>query len=222
MPQAKKTTIDHLLTHTSGLVSWDRLEENESTKCQYRSPAEILGTVKNKKLLFKPGEHFSYSNTGYLILGIVIEQITEKPYKEAVENYIINRINSYETGVITAQTVNEMIVQGHHRGGVLTETVNYANPFAAGAIVATPRDLILFFQALLNSRLLSQDSLQKMFTDMNLMAAPRGSRSYYGKGIVAAIDTPVGDIIGHTGGIRGFGAVCIITPKKHFCMCHDE
>jgi len=174
-------------------------------------------------LLFEPGKHYAYSNTGYLMLGIVIEKMTGKSYKEAVEQYIINRINLRETDVLEAQTLKKLIVRGHHQGNVLTKTENYANPFAAGTIIATPRDLILFFQALMNGRLLSRESLQKMFSDMNLTTETQSS--YYGKGIVAALETPIGDIIGHTGGIRGFGAALYYHPKKNIfvgVMMNDD
>jgi CubicO group peptidase (beta-lactamase class C family) len=217
MRQAENITINHLLTHTSGIVSYDNLEEKESVKFSYRSPKKILSTVKNKKLLFQPGKHYSYSNTGYLMLGIVIEQITGKSYEEAVQEYIINRINLHETDALTVKTLNKLIVRGHHHGNVLTETEHYANPFAAGAIIATPKDLIFFLQALMNGRLISQDSIQKMFTDMNLTTEIQ--RVYYGKGIVTAVETPIGEIIGHTGSTRGFCAALYYHPEKNIFVC---
>ena len=100
--------------------------------------------------------------------------------------------------------INDLIAKGHHKGNVLSESEDYIVPFAAGSIAATPRDLIIFFQALMSGRLLSQGSLQIMFSDMNLMTVTQST--YYGKGIVVALETPVGNIIGHTGGIKGFGA----------------
>jgi D-alanyl-D-alanine carboxypeptidase len=96
-------------------------------------------------------------------------------------------------------------------------------PFAAGAIIATPKDLILFLQALMSGRLLTQKSLQDMFSNMNIMTVTQST--YYGKGIVAAIGTPVGDIIGHTGGMKGFGAALYYHPKKNLfvsVMMNDD
>ncbi len=75
----------------------------------------------------------------------------------------------------------------------------------------------------MNGRLLSRDGLQKMFSDMNLMAVTQSS--YYGKGILTAIETPFGDIIGHTGGIRGFGAALYYHPKENIfvsVMMNDD
>ena len=69
----------------------------------------------------------------------------------------------------------------------------------------------------MSGRLLSQGSLQIMFSDMNLMAATQST--YYGKGIVAALGTPVGNIIGHTGGIKGFGASLFYHPERNIFVC---
>lgn len=214
---ASHITINHLLTHTSGIASFDNTKEYESYKYLYRNPEELLSYVTKKELLFESGKHYAYSNTGYLMLGIIIERVTGRSYREAVEHYIINKINLHKTDVITSETINDLIVKGHHKGNVLSESENYVVPFAAGSIAATPRDLIIFFQALMSGRLLSQGSLQIMFSDMNLMTVTQST--YYGKGMVAALETPVGNIIGHTGGIKGFGASLFYHPKRNIFVC---
>lgn len=214
---ASHVTINHLLTHTSGIASFDDIKEYESNKYLYRNPEELLSYVTKKELLFEPGKHYAYSNTGYIMLGVIIERVTGRSYKEAVEHYIISRINLSETDVITSETAKNRIVKGHHNGNVLSESENPVVPFAAGSIVATPRDLIFFFQALMSGKLLSQSSLQLMFSDMNLMTVAQ--TTYYGKGIVAALGTPEGNIIGHTGGIKGFGASLYFHPKRNIFVC---
>ena len=214
---ASHVTINHLLTHTSGIASFDNTKEYESYKYLYRNPEELLSYVTKKELLFESGKHYAYSNTGYLMLGIIIERVTGRSYRESVEHYIINKINLHKTDVITSETINDLIVKGHHKGNVLSESENYVVPFAAGSIAATPRDLIIFFQALMSGRLLSQGSLQIMFSDMNLMTVTQST--YYGKGMVAALETPVGNIIGHTGGIKGFGASLFYHPKRNIFVC---
>lgn len=214
---ANHITIDHLLTHTSGIPGFDNVKEYESNKYRYRNPHKIISYLENKKLLFKPGAHYAYSNTGYLMLGIIIERITGKSYKETIEYYITNKINLHETDVITSESVKKLIVRGHHNGNVLTETDNYVFPFAAGSIISTPKDLIIFFQTLMSGKLLTKDSLQKMVSDMNLMTVKQ--TTYYGKGIVAALGTPIGNIIGHTGGIRGFGSSLFYHPEKNIFAC---
>jgi len=200
-----------------GIPGFDNVKEYESNKYRYRNPHEIISYLENKKLLFKPGAHYAYSNTGYLMLGIIIERITGKSYKEAIEYYITNKINLHETDVITSESLKKLIVRGHHNGNVLTETDNYVFPFAAGSIISTPKDLIIFFQTLMSGKLLTKDSLQKMVSDMNLMTVKQ--TTYYGKGIVAALGTPIGNIIGHTGGIRGFGSSLFYHPEKNIFAC---
>jgi len=148
MSRASQVTIDQLLTHTSGIASFDNTKEYESHKNLYGNPEELISYLTEKELLFEPGKHFAYSNTGYLMLGIIIERITGRSYEEAAEHYIINKINLQETKVITSETMNDFIVKGHHKGNVLSECENYVVPFAAGSIAATPRDLIVFFQSL--------------------------------------------------------------------------
>jgi CubicO group peptidase (beta-lactamase class C family) len=210
-------TVDHLLTHTSGIPGFESVEDFEANKHRYREPEEILSYVKKKKLLFGPGAHYAYSNTGYLVLGMIIERVSRRPYKEAVEHEVLQRIGLRETSVITAETLKALVVRGHHRGKVLTDAEGYVVPFAAGSIAATPRDLVLFFQALMSGKVLSQDRLQEMFTDMNRMTLSQ--RTYYGRGVVAALDTPVGTIVGHTGGTRGFGASLFYHPGKNVFVC---
>lgn len=214
---ARNVTVNHLLAHTSGIASFDNTIEYETNKYLYRNPEELLSYVTKKELLFEPGEHYAYSNTGYLMLGIIIERVTGISYREAIEHYIINKMNLHKTDVITSETINGLPVKGHHKGNVLRESENYVVPFAAGSIAATPRDLIIFFQALMSGRLLSQGSLQVMFSEMNLMTVTQST--YYGIGIVAALGTPVGNIIGHTGAIKGFGASLFYHPKRNIFVC---
>ncbi len=222
-PKAKKITINHLLTHTSGIVSYDNLKENEATNYVYQHPEQIILSVKNKKLLFTPGKHYSYSNTGYLILGIIIEKITGKTYKEAVDQFIINKIDLRETEVLTGQSHKNLLVSGHHQGNVLAEKKIYAKAVGAGSVIASPRDLISFLQALMAGRLVSEKSLQAIFENINRSYSVPGT--YYGKGIAVALKTPVGDIIGHTGGTRGFLAALYYQPKKNIfvaVMMNDD
>ena len=126
------------------------MKEYEANKYRYRNPEEVLSYLKNKKLLFEPGKHFAYSNIGYLMLGLIIEKVTGKSYEEAVNQYIIDKINLKETDVMTAQTLKSLIVRGHHHGKVLAETKNYTIPFASGSIISSPRDLVHFLQAIMN------------------------------------------------------------------------
>lgn len=217
IPWASRVTINQLLSHTAGIPAFDTLDVYAINNSRYRTPEELLSYVTRKELLFEPGQHYAYSNTGYLMLGVIIERVTGKSYEDAVGQYITDKVHLHQTQVITSATVHDLTVKGHHKGKVVSESENCIVPFAAGSIAATPSDLIIFLHALMSGRLLSQDSLQTMFTDMNLMTVSQST--YYGKGIVAALDTPVGDIIGHTGGIKGFGAALYYHPEQNLFVC---
>jgi D-alanyl-D-alanine carboxypeptidase len=214
---ASQVTVNHLLTHTSGIPSFDNVKDYDSNRHLYSNPEKLLSYVAKRGLLFEPGKHFAYSNTGYLMLGIIIERVTGRSYKEAVEHYIVNKIELSQTGAITSESIGGLVVKGHHKGNIINESGDYVVSFAAGSIAATPSDLIIFLQALMGGRLLSQGTLQVMLSDMNLMTSKQ--RTYYGKGIVAALGTPVGNIIGHTGGIKGFRASLFYHPEGNIFVC---
>jgi CubicO group peptidase (beta-lactamase class C family) len=215
--QAEHITINHLLTHTSGIPNFDSVKEYKAHPFQSRNPKEVFSYLKDKKLLFEAGQHYAYSNMGYVMLGIIIEKVTQKSYEEAVKQYIINKIDLKETQVMSDQALKELIVRGHHHGKVLTETENYTHIPGAGSIMASPRDLIRFLQELLSGKLLSRHLLRIMFSDMNLMTETQPT--YYGKGIVAAINTPIGDMIGHSGGINGFAAALYCQYEEMLFVC---
>lgn len=210
-------TVNHLLTHTSGIAGFDNANEYKLNKYRCKNPIQVLSYLKNKKSLFKPGKHFAYSNINYLMLGIIIEKITGKSYQEAIKKYIINKINLRHTDVIAKNTSKNPVVRGHHRGIVLNNSLDYTALFGAGSIIATPMDLIIFLHALLNGKLLSKNSLKKMFSNMNLMKITQ--KTYYGKGIAAALKTPIGTIIGHSGGVNGFRAALYYYPKDNVFVC---
>lgn len=214
---AGQVTINHLLTHTSGIPGFDNAKEYEAHKHLYRDPEKLLSYVATKELLFEPGKHYAYSNTGYLMLGIIIERVTGKSYRQAVDYYIITKLNLHKTEVVSRETLKDLRVRGHHKGTVLSESGNGVVPFAAGSIAASPRDLIIFFKSLMGGTLLTHHSLQMMFSDMNLMTHTQ--RTYYGKGIVAALNTPAGNLIGHSGGIKGFGASLYYHPESNMFVC---
>lgn len=215
--RADRITINHLLTHTSGIASFDDAREFESSKHLYRHPASLVAHVGKKPPLFEPGAHFAYSNMGYVILGIIIERVTDDAYRKAVAHYITDKISLMETEAATLAPRKKLVVRGHRKGKVLPEAEDPVFPFAAGSIIASPKDLILFFQALMSGRLLPQDNLQAMFSDMHRMTV--NQNTYYGKGIVASLGTPVGDVIGHSGAVKGFGASLFYCPQKNIFAC---
>ena len=206
---AKQITIRQMLNHTSGIAEYSRSKEADFTNTKRLYTAEELVKIGiSAPPDFAPGKGWSYSNTGYVLLGMLIEKVTGNSYAEEIENRIIEPLelsNTFLPG-------NSSIIPGnkHARGYVQQEEgselkdVTYFNPSiasSAGDMISTADDLNKFFSYLLGGKLLKEKQLNQMFTTV---PAGRGGINGYGLGIFE-IKLPNGvPIWGHTGGIPGF------------------
>ncbi|MEC2301661.1 serine hydrolase [Bacillus cereus] len=206
---AKQITIRQMLNHTSGIAEYSRSKEADFTNTKRLYTAEELVKIGiSAPPDFAPGKGWSYSNTGYVLLGMLIEKVTGNNYAEEIENRIIEPLelsNTFLPG-------NSSIIPGnkHARGYVQQEEgselkdVTYFNPSiasSAGDMISTADDLNKFFSYLLGGKLLKEKQLNQMFTTV---PAGRGGINGYGLGIFE-IKLPNGvPIWGHTGGIPGF------------------
>ena len=206
---AKQITIRQMLNHTSGIAEYSRSKEADFTNTKRLYTAEELVKIGiSAPPDFAPGKGWSYSNTGYVLLGMLIEKVTGNNYAEEIENRIIEPLelsNTFLPG-------NSSIIPGNKnaRGYVQQEEgselkdVTYFNPSiasSAGDMISTADDLNKFFSYLLGGKLLKEKQLNQMFTTV---PAGRGGINGYGLGIFE-IKLPNGvPIWGHTGGIPGF------------------
>ncbi|MCU5663375.1 beta-lactamase family protein [Bacillus cereus] len=206
---AKQITIRQMLNHTSGIAEYSRSKEADFTNTKRLYTAEELVKIGiSAPPDFAPGKGWSYSNTGYVLLGMLIEKVTGNNYAEEIENRIIEPLelsNTFLPG-------NSSIIPGnkHARGyvqqeeGIELKDVTYFNPSiasSAGDMISAADDLNKFFSYLLGGKLLKEKQLNQMFTTV---PAGRGGINGYGLGIFE-IKLPNGvPIWGHTGGIPGF------------------
>ncbi|MDM5307544.1 serine hydrolase domain-containing protein [Peribacillus frigoritolerans] len=206
---AKQITIRQMLNHTSGIAEYSRSKEADFTHTKRLYTAEEL--VKIGLLMppdFAPGKGWSYSNTGYVLLGILIEKVTGNSYAEEIENRIIEPLelsNTFLPG-------NSSVIPGtkHARGYVQPDEANelkdvtYFNPSigsSAGEMISTADDLNKFFSYLLGGKLMKEQQLKQMLTTVPTGRAEIGR---YGLGIYET-KLPSGvPIWGHTGDIPGF------------------
>ncbi|MBK5469410.1 beta-lactamase family protein [Bacillus sp. TH19] len=207
---AKQITIRQILNHTSGIAEYSRTKEADFFKNRNKSfTAEDL--VKFGLSLppdFAPGKGWSYSNTGYVLLGILIEKVTGNSYAEEIENRIIEPLelsNTFLPG-------NSSVIPGtnHARGYFQPDgaselkDITYYNPSigsSAGDMISTADDLNKFFSYLLSGKLLKEQQLKQMLTTV-----PTGSAEIVGYGLgIYETRLPNGvSIWGHSGGIPGF------------------
>lgn len=202
-PQGDQVTIHHLLNHTSGIPSYTGFAEfgDEMMRNPY-TPAELVATFSSRDLEFEPGSSYRYNNSGYFLLGHIIETITGKPYAEVLQERILTPVGLTDTGYDNFADVIERAASGYARRPDGYRNADYLDtslPYAAGMMYATVEDLFKWDQALYT------DALFENAETKELMFTP--GLSNYGYGWVIT-DVPMGEdtvkVIGHGGGINGF------------------
>jgi len=198
-------TVRHLLTHTSGIKGYTELPNFFATVRKDYEPDEIIGLVTSRPLEFAPGEKWAYSNTGYYLLGLIIEKVSGQSYGEFLMRRIFRPL-----GMDTARLNNQFELIPNRATGydlqndrlVRAEFVSPTQPFSAGALVGTVLDLAKWDAALYTDKLLPTAVLQEMWTPVKLND---GKTFPYGYG------WQTGEIrghpyVGHGGGIHGFSS----------------
>lgn len=209
-PNARLITIEQLLRHTNGLVSFNALP---SFGTKYRPPAEIIALGTAQPPQFCPGTSWSYTNTGYAMLGVIVEKIEGMPLSEVLAKRLLKPLSLTHT-VMRQPGVALPVVAGHAGGRPVDAPDQYATPYAAGALASTASDLVHFWHALLAGKVLPDATVHRMFTDMPPMLGPyAGSNAFYGMG-VQLYDVPDGPglMLGHSGGIEGFTSIVAYVP----------
>jgi CubicO group peptidase (beta-lactamase class C family) len=171
------------------------------------TPAEILDLFKDAPLDFKPGERFSYSNTGYDVLGYVIEQVSGESYEDFLKQSVFEPLHMWHTGNFKN---TDAVATDYKSYGVKTDPsdMGYIIPYSAGELFSTTEDLYLWNQALHIKPLFSEEVLDQSFTPF-IPAPPSGVHYLYMK---YGYGWYVGErldhhVIGHPGQIGGFRAL---------------
>lgn len=212
-----KITTHQLLTHTSGTPNYTsfpnffkELSRNPHT------PTEMLEMFADSTLTFKPGAQFAYSNSGYILLGAIIEKVTGKTYEAVLQEKIFDPLNMKDSGYDHHNTILKKRATGYEMKGSIPENSPYidmSTPYAAGSLYSTVDDLYLWDQALYTNKLLSQQYMDMLFEKY----VPAFGQ-YYGYGWSVG-HFPIGNtkdsvqIIGHGGGINGFNTLITRMPQ---------
>jgi CubicO group peptidase (beta-lactamase class C family) len=159
--------IHHLLTHTSGIPSYtDDMKRMEEVVLDPYPSAEFVAKYCSGDLQFEPGSRFRYDNSGYFILGAVIEAVTGKPYEEVLRERILAPLGIKNTGYDRPVPVLANRASGYtvtFDGFENARHMNMSLPFAAGALYSTVEDLYLWDRALAGDRLLSPEAKAVLF-----------------------------------------------------------
>lgn len=207
-----KVTVRHLLSHTSGIPSYTSIPG--FIQNQARDPYTVADFVKkftSGDLEFEPGSKWVYDNSGYFLLGAIIERVTGKTYEQAVKERIFDPLGMKDSGYDHFNTVLPKRATGYvltPNGYENSPYLDMSIPYAAGALYSTVEDLYKWDRALYTDKLLSAELKATMFTPvMQNYAfgwAVRKMKLDDGKTEVATIT--------HNGGINGFSTVEIRMP----------
>lgn len=208
-----KVTIHHLLTHTSGIPSYTGFPGffEKMSRDPY-TPDAFVKKFSDMPLEFEPGSTFSYDNSGYFLLGVIIEKVTGKSYADVLQENILKPLQLLNTGYDLADPIIPKRASGYEKRGGSYVNAPYLDmtiPYAAGSMYSTVDDLYRWDQALYTEKLLSAKSKTVMFT-------PFLSHYAYGWGVSKAKIGSLKDsllLIEHTGGINGFNTIISRIPK---------
>lgn len=221
----KGITIHHLLTHTSGLSSFWTNEFHESNHARYRTLDDYLPFIKNDKPQFDPGARWAYSNTGYMLLGMVIEKISGASYFNYVKENIFKKAGMLNADFYEADIPNKNVAFSYTRNNrYANDTTKYSNTFfiapvkgsPAGGAYASADDLVHFVDALMHNRLLS-----KKFTDTVMNGkAPYGNPEQQKKYAYGFANQIVNNklIAFHDGGANGISTDIDIYPQSGYAV----
>jgi D-alanyl-D-alanine carboxypeptidase len=207
IPNAKKISIEDLMRHRSGLYNITNDEDLRTWIIHPQTRDKMLSRFVENGVDFEPKTKTEYSNTNYILLSYIIEDVDNKSYKEALNSRIINPLKLERTnfGQEIALNKNEAFSYSNEdEAWALIETQTHLSaPMGAGAIVSTPRELCIFYENLFNGRLVSKASIEKMMTLKENM----------GMGITQLVFKGL-EVYGHDGGIDGFQSFALYIPKR--------
>ena len=208
----EKVTIHQLLNHTSGIPSYTGFPGFFQDVS--RNPFKVEDFVKkfaSKDLEFEPGSKFSYNNSGYFLLGAIIEKVTGKPYEQVLKENIFEPLGMKNTGYDHFDTLLQKRATGYQKNAdgayINAPYLDMSIPYAAGSLYSTVEDLYLWDQALYADTLLNAQFKEMMFK-------PHLENYAYGWTIRKARFDEKIPVITHNGGINGFSTTIIRFPAE--------
>jgi CubicO group peptidase (beta-lactamase class C family) len=200
-----KVTIFNLLTHTSGLPSFTGFPDYASTEAIATTPEKLVARFRDKPLEFQPGEKWNYSNSGYVLLGYLIEKISGQSYSQFVQDNIFTPLGMKDSGYDSNSAIIVHRASGYapsDKGLINAGYIDMSIPLSAGALYSTAEDLLRWERGLFGDKLLSAASLQKMTTPF---------KGDYAFGL--AVHQASGHkVIEHGGSIEGFNTQLTYYP----------
>lgn len=209
----ERITIHHLLTHTSGIFNYSQLSNwEDSIQKNYYSEEDFISLFKDIPLEFEPGTSWSYSNSGYYLLGIIIERVSGLDFEEFIKRNIINKLGIKNTAFIREYEVIPNMAAGYEYNGPILVKGHFSEMtkiWPSGGLYSTVEDLYTWNKALHQGMFVSQMSLNQMFTDY-------GSNYGYGSDVFKKFGHKA---VGHNGYYCGFLSQYYYYPDDGVFVC---
>jgi len=221
-----KITIHHLLTHTSGIKDFNKVKGLNAIAQKDLTPLEFIDFSKNEPIDFTPGEKYKYNNSGYAILGYIIEKVTGQPYANFVEEQIFNKLEMTASQYASQREVIQNRASGYQKKDSYINRMDFSLTLAysAGGLMSTVDDMFTWQEAIKNNLLISKETTEKAFTNYTLN---NGEPINYGYGW--HIET-INNIrsFEHGGAIWGFKSMGVYLPDLDIyvigltnCLCNS-
>ena len=220
-----KITIHNLLTHTSGIHNYTAIGSLMRLKSVPITLDDLLAAFDSLPLDFEPGTRYSYSNSGYVVLGAIIEKVSGMSYADYIQQNIIDPLGMANSGYVSRSTILKNRVAGYYQDDKGTffnaDFIDMSMPFSAGGIHSTVGNMLIWDQALYSEKILKKSSLEKMFT-------PYLDNYAYGWIVSEMFGRK---IVSHGGGIDGFASsfyrfvddsVCIVVFSNNISADADQ
>jgi CubicO group peptidase (beta-lactamase class C family) len=211
--QAYTITIENLLTHTSGIKSYTSISDYFKNVRKDMKPEEIIDMFKNQPMEFAPGTKWNYNNSGFFLLGYIIEKITGKTYAEYIQENFFTPLGMTSSCYGSDTRIIKNRASGYQQGNDGPENSDYCSmtqPYSAGAIMSTVGDLYKWHQAVHSYKLVKKETIDKAFTEYKL-ANGEGTGYGYGWFLSQLQGSPT---IEHGGGIYGYLTSSIYLPEE--------
>ncbi|MFK7969374.1 MAG: serine hydrolase [Bacteroidia bacterium] len=225
----KTITVEHLLTHTSGIQSYTGMEKwDGEVRKQDFTPTEMIDYFKEEPMEFDPGENYHYNNSGYFLLGYIIEKVSGKTYAEHIESTFFGPLGMKHSSYGNFNKIVPNRAAGYQQdnNGAYqnADFLSMTQPYAAGSLLSNVEDLSIWYHAVMSGKVISKESLKKAHTSYKLN---NGEETNYGYGwsISTIQKSPR---IQHGGGINGFLTASMFLPEEKVfvavfsnCNCVD-
>lgn len=216
-PRGNEVTIHHLLTHTSGIHNFTAKPDFINKVTAPVTEDSLIASFKNDPFDFSPGEKWQYSNSGYFLLGYIVEKVTGKPYGDYLKEIFFEPLHMTNTGIHTTNLRLDKEAKGYTKeNNQYKLAANWDMSWAggAGAIYSTVEDLNTWNNAVFSGKVINEKSIKEAFTPVTLNDGKRPDNAIYGYGWQFG-NYRGEEIIQHGGGVLGFISQLARYPEEN-------